>query len=88
MQVNGLIIEELNENGNLKSFVLNKDYRIGDLWIAFPDEYDYPRNSPFHFLDDSYEKLFDSVYEKHKMRKVGNERFRQVGENTFEFFTN
>ena len=28
MQVNGLIIEELNENGKLKSFVLNKDYPL------------------------------------------------------------
>ncbi|MBK6283647.1 MAG: hypothetical protein IPF54_14255 [Draconibacterium sp.] len=58
MQVNGLIVEELNEQGELKSFVLNNDYRIGDLWIAFPDEYDNPRSGPFHFLDDSYEKLF------------------------------
>jgi CHAT domain len=88
MQVNGLIIEELNENGDLKSFVLNKDYKIGDLWIAFPDEYDSPRNSPFHFLDDTYEKMFDSVYDRHKMRKVGGERFRKLDENTFEFFTN
>lgn len=88
MQVNGLIIEELNENGDLKSFVLNRDYKIGDLWIAFPEEYDSPRNSPFHFLDDSYEELFDSVYEKHKMRKVKDERFRQLDKNIYEFFTN
>ena len=87
MNVNGLIIEELNENGDLKSFVLNKDYQIGDLWIAFPDEYDSPRNSPFHFLDDSYEKLFDSVSKRHKMRKVGGQRFRKLDKNTFEFFT-
>jgi len=88
MQVNGLIVEELNENGDLKSFVLNKDYQIGNLWIAFPEEFDSPRNGPVHFLSDAYEKLFDSVYKNHKIRKVKDERLKQLDKNTFEFFTN
>lgn len=88
MQVNGLIIEELNERGELKSFVLNKDHNIGDLWIAFPDEYDNPRNGPFHFLDDSYEKLFSTVYQDKNMRKVGSKRLKSIGHNQFEFYTN
>ena len=88
MQVNGLIVEELNERGELKSFVLNKDYNIGDLWIAFPEEYDNPRSGPFHFLDDSYEKVFSTVYQNKSMRKVGSKRLQNVGYNQFEFYTN
>lgn len=88
MQVNGLIVDDLNEKGELKSFVLNKDYKIGDLWIAFPDEYDTPRKGPFHFLDNSYEKLFSSVYENKQIRKAGSNNFREIGNNQFEFKTN
>jgi hypothetical protein len=88
MQVKGLIVEELNEQGELKSFVLNNDYGIGDLWIAFPDEYDNPRTGPFHFLDDSYEKLFSTVYKDKNMRKVGSKRLKEIGYRQFEFYTN
>jgi len=88
MQVNGLIVEEINEQGELKSFVLNKDYKLGDLWIAFPDEYETDREGPFHFLNQQYQKLFSTVYQDVQMRKVGGSRFRQLGNQTFEFSTN
>jgi len=88
MQVNGIIVEEINELGELKSFVLNKDYNLGDLWIAFPDEYETHREGPFHFLNEQYQKLFSTVYENVQMRKIGGSRFKQLDQNTFIFSTN
>ena len=88
MKVNGLIIEELNEHGKLKSFVLNKDYDIGDLWIAFADEYDEPRDGTFHFMDDSYEKLFSTIYSGKKMRKVSSNKLKNIKNNQYDFSTN
>lgn len=85
MHVNGLIVEDLNEKGELKSFVLNNDNYIGDMWVAFPDKYDSPRSGPYHFLDDSHEKLFATFYKDQKMRKVGFKNFKQISENQYEF---
>jgi hypothetical protein len=55
MNVTALILEQLDEGGLLKTFRL-KPNPERQMVVAFPNEYDEPRQGPFHFLDPADEK--------------------------------
>lgn len=75
MIVKAIIVEQLDADGTLKTLRLNANGRLGDIVVAFPDEYETPREGPFHFLDRKQEKLF--------VEKWGECRARRVGEYLF-----
>ncbi|MBL0237549.1 MAG: hypothetical protein IPQ02_13295 [Saprospiraceae bacterium] len=79
MNVNGIIVEQLEWDGLLKSVTLKKNNRLGDMWVAFPEEYENERNSPFHFLDKKYQKLFDRELNDSRIAKLTDKRFQTDG---------
>lgn len=86
MNVNSLIVEQLEHDGTLKTFTMKTDGRIGDLVIAFADEYNEPREGPFHFLNSRYEKAYNNGFKQCCVRKLGKNRFLYEG-NIIKFNT-
>lgn len=85
MDVAIVIVEQLDEDGTLRTFRMQADY--GEhLTIAFADEYEEARSGPFHFLDDRHETAFGHAFAECKVRKVGSVRFSRVNER-FSFLT-
>jgi len=58
VNIHAIIHEQIDWDGTIKSFQLKERDNIGDLWIAFPGDYNEPRNGPFYFLDHEYETYF------------------------------
>jgi hypothetical protein len=85
MDVAVVIVEQLDENGALRTFRMQADYG-SPLIVAFADEYDEARNGPFHFLDDRHEQAFQRSFAECKARKVAASRFKQAG-GSFYFQT-
>lgn len=85
MQVNTVIIEKLDIDGTVKTFTMEAD-RNYTLWIALADEYDDPRDGPFHFLDRRYAERFSREFGECPARRVGKSRFRRL-DDCYEFRT-
>lgn len=73
-------------SGTLKSITMNASPIIGEMVVAFVDEYEEPRQGPFHFLDNSYEDIFNKRNNECKVRKLGSERFN-INEDQYNFTT-
>ena len=76
MDVKALIVEQLDEDGSLRTLRMQPDFRK-PLIVAFGDEYDEPRGGPFHFLDERYDSVFRESWASCRVRKVGGARFRK-----------
>ncbi|MGB7710669.1 MAG: CHAT domain-containing protein [Microcoleus sp.] len=85
MQVNTVIVEKLDIDGTVKTFTMEAD-RNYTLWIALADEYDDPREGPFHFLDRRYAERFSREFGECRARRVGKSRFRRL-DDCYEFRT-
>lgn len=85
MQVNTVIVEKLDIDGTVKTFTMqaNRNYA---LWIALADEYDDPREGPFHFLDRRYAERFSREFGECPARRVGKTRFSRLND-CYEFRT-
>jgi hypothetical protein len=70
MIVKALVIEQLEADGTLRTFKFHPD-GDRDLVVAVADEYDEPREGPFHFLDDEYATAFSQGFAECKRRRVG-----------------
>jgi hypothetical protein len=86
MNIHALIIEQLEWDGLLKSFTIQSNHEFGQMWVAFPNEYDNVRNSPYHFLDSNYENLFEEKSAKCKSRRLTEENF-YIKNNHINFTT-
>jgi hypothetical protein len=86
MIVNSLIVEQLDYNGTSKVFKMMSSDRYGDLVVALLDEYEEPREGPFHFLDNQYAKMFSKDFAKCQSRKLGTRNFSQFN-GDYEFHT-
>ena len=72
MFINSVIIENLDENGLLKTIRVEATGG-SNLVIAFPDEYEEDTDEPFHFLDAK-----DLLYQKRAnctARRLGKRKF-------------
>ena len=85
MDVKALIVEQLDEDGSLRTLRMQPDFRK-PLIVAFGDEYNEPRRGPFHFLDERYDMAFQEAFASCRVRKVGDARFRNDG-GRFSFET-
>lgn len=75
MEIHAIIIEQLEWDGQLKSFRLQAQQDLGQMWVAFPDEYQEDRIGPFHFLDSGYENLLERKISECENRKLSKEKF-------------
>ena len=82
MELKALIIEQLDENGTLKTLRMSPDNDT-PLIVAFAEEYEEERNGPFHFLDNGYEEKFTNHFANTKIRKLGKSFFTIENESFF-----
>jgi hypothetical protein len=78
MNVKGLIVEQIDWDGKSKSLTMQPDFSRGDLWVAFPTDYDEPRTGPFYFQNPSYEKQYNNNVAECRARKIANDNFYEV----------
>ena len=79
MMLKALIVEQLEEDGTLRSLTMQPSQRGHDLVVAFADKYDDKRSGPFHFLDDGDEHRYRDGFAGCRARKIGNQHFYQQG---------
>ena len=82
MNIHAIIHEQIDWDGTIKSFQFKERDEIGDLWIAFPGDYDGQRNSPFYFLDREYETNFHSKVANSRHVRIAKENFYQQDNET------
>jgi hypothetical protein len=77
MDVATVIIEQLEENGDLRTFRMRAE--SGEpMTVAFADEYEDDRSGPFHFLDGGHEREYREGFAECKARKLGATRFQRL----------
>lgn len=79
MMIKALIVEQLEEDGTLRSLMMQPSQQGHDLVVAFADEYDDERSGPFHFLNDRDERRYQDGFAKCRARKIGRGHFYQKG---------
>ena len=87
MNVKAVIHEQIEWDGTDKAFQMQSNENIGDIWIAFPPDYDDERNTPFYFLDEEYQTIFLSEFASSGTRKLPKSKFYNIGKDFF-FKTN
>ena len=86
MNVKGIIVQQIDWDGTSKSLTMQPDNRLGDLWVAFPTDYEEPRTGPFYFQNPNYEKRFNSNIAECKARKLATDNFYEMN-GAFHFRT-
>lgn len=80
MNITAVILEQIDWDRTDKSFQMKADTKYGDLWVAFPPDYDEERSGPLHFLDTEYTNLFNSRLRECRARKLPEHIFSQEGD--------
>ena len=75
--VNALIIEQLEDDGVLRSFVMQ--HAGENIVVAFPDEFDGDRDGPFHFVREYDQSRFSQSFSGSRARRLGPPYFSQHG---------
>ncbi|WP_414755841.1 hypothetical protein [Anabaena sp. CCY 9910] len=75
MIVKSLIIEQLEDDGTLKTFRMLAEPN-SEIIVAFADEYEEPREGPVYFLDKEYRDTFIKGFAKCESRRLGKRTFR------------
>src|ERR1700744_1745858 len=75
MQINAIIHEQIEWDGSIKSFQLKEREDLGDLWVAFPGDYDDEPNGPFHFLEREYETWYNEKRASCACRRIASCNF-------------
>lgn len=84
MNVKSIVVEHLYWDGSIKTLQLSPNIRH-EMWVAFPDEYEEPRNAPFHFQNPDDEEDYEANYAKCKARKLSKDRYsEEKGVYTFK----
>jgi hypothetical protein len=77
MDVATVLVEQLEANGELRTFRMHADF--GEpLTVSFADAYEDERSGPFHFLDSHHEQAFRNAFAECRARRLGASRFRRV----------
>lgn len=77
MNLKRVVIEQLDWNATSKSLTLEPDYN-SQLWVAFPTDYDEPRNSPFYFQHPKYERQFNEGFAECQARRITKNNFFEI----------
>lgn len=76
-----LIVEQLEEDGTIRTLTMQPSAEGLDLVVAFADEYDERRSGPFHFLSQTDEHRYRDGFAKCRSRKMGSGHFYRKGES-------
>lgn len=80
MMLKALIVEQLEADGTLRTFLMQPSSHDGKIVVAFAGGYqDVGRRGPFHFLDESDEERFAAGFARCRARKLGTRSFRSDG---------
>lgn len=85
MNLKALIVEQLELDGSLRTLQMQPKLD-SPMIVALANEYDEPRDGPFHFLSNEYETVFNNAFASCRIRKVSGSRFRRT-ENVYSFET-
>jgi len=77
MNVKSIVVEQIDWDATSKSLTLEPDNN-GQLWVAFPTDYDEPREGPFYFQNPNYDKKFSKGFAKCQARKVTENNFFEL----------
>jgi len=80
MMLKAIIVEQLEEDGTLRTFTMQPDASGGHITVALPNEYADPRDGPFHFLDPADELRFREGFAGCRARRLGTHNFSQSGD--------
>ena len=79
MDVATVLVEQLEANGELRTFRMHADF--GEpLTVSFADAYEDERSGPFHFLDSHHEQAFRNAFAECRARRLGSTRFSRVND--------
>ena len=81
MMLKALIVEQLEEDGTLRTLTMQPSAEGFDLVVAFADEYDEMRSGPFHFLSHTDEHRYRDGFAKCRARQIGSGHFYRKGES-------
>ena len=81
MMLKAAIIEQVENDGSLRTFVMQPGESGGHITVALPNEYAERRDSPFHFLDPADEIRFREGFARCRARRLGAQNFRQSGDS-------
>lgn len=74
MNVKSIVVEQIDWDATSKSLILEPDHN-GELWVAFPTDYDEPRESPFYFQNENYDDKFNQGFAECRARKVNKKNY-------------
>lgn len=74
MNVKSIVVEQLDWNGTSKSLTVEPDFN-GQLWVAFPTDYDEPRNGPFYFQNPQDDERFNEGFATCQARRITRNNF-------------
>lgn len=77
MNVKSIVVEQIDWDATSKSLTLEPDYN-GQLWVAFPTDYDEPRNSPFYFQHPNYDRKFNEGFAECQARRITKNNFNEL----------
>jgi hypothetical protein len=75
LELQALIVEQLEVDGTIRSFKMDRESGQFDLIVSFADEYDEPRDGPFHFHDEEAGRRFSEGFAQCRRRKIGPRYF-------------
>ena len=81
MMLKALIVEQLEEDGILRTLTMQPSAEGHDLVVAFADEYDERRSGPFHFLSHEDEHRYRDGFANCRARKIGSSHFYRQGKS-------
>jgi hypothetical protein len=75
MMLKALIVEQLDADGTLRTFLMQPSSEGRDIIVAFADQYEDKRSGPFHFLNKDDAERFAEGFAACRIRKVGKAHF-------------
>lgn len=80
MITNELIVEELYDDGTIRSVRLSNSQMDGDFIVSYLDEWDEPRSGPFHFREARHKAAFEELFAAAVPRRLGEAFFARRGQ--------
>lgn len=78
MYVYAVVVEQLEPDGHIRTLTMRPEGGR-PLVISFGNEYDEPRNGPFHFLDETHENTFREAFANCRTRQLSTDSFQSEG---------
>ncbi len=81
--LDSLIIEQLEDDGTLRTFIMRPPNNADQIIVAFAYEYEEPHDGPFHFLEVDDESFYRNSFAKCRSRRLGGALFQKKDSQIF-----